>query len=383
MENSSLLNSLFFRMRFIHYVGIALLIVNGLFFTDNIIGSIVQYVVAAVILVHDLDEKKNGVDAAHKMQDYLSNHSIHKKLDLDLKFSSEYSQMAHQINEFSERITKTLNISDDTHQTKELSASMSELSKQIESQALEVQNSIDKSIQTLKETTQNSLESKALSTDAQLSINDASQILEQTQNDLESLHQNINDKNMAEHDINENLQQLSHQSEEVKGILSIISDIADQTNLLALNAAIEAARAGEHGRGFAVVADEVRKLAERTQKSLADINTTISVIVQGINNVSGQMQNGMKEFEQIVQTAENANNNIAQSIGYIGKASDISTQSAHRSSDTEKSIKSVETLITHAKETSQKNSENIAYLSTLSSDVSLSVTNLEEKMLNI
>ena len=383
MKNSSILNSLFFRMRVIHYVGITLLIVNGLFFTDNIIGSTVQYIVAAVILIHDFDEKKNGVDAANKMKDYLSDHSLNKSLNLNLNYSSEYSHIANQINEFSEKITKTLNISDDAHQTKELSDSMLELSKQIESQALEVQSSIDKSIKTLKETTQNSQESETLSEKSQLSISDASTILEQTQNDLSSLNKNITDKNMEEYAINENLQQLSHQSEEVKGILSIISDIADQTNLLALNAAIEAARAGEHGRGFAVVADEVRQLAERTQKSLTDINTTISMIVQGINNVSGQMQNGMKEFDKIVKTAENVNSNIVQSIEYINNASDISTQNTHKSSDTEKSIKNIETLINYAKETSQKNSENITYLSTLSSEVSSSVSKLEEKMHNI
>ena len=118
-------------------------------------------------------------------------------------------------------------------------------------------------------------------------------------------------------ELSSKLEQLSSDATQVKDVLSVIADIADQTNLLALNAAIEAARAGEHGRGFAVVADEVRKLAERTKKSLAEINSTINVIVQSISDASENMSRNAKKIESLSQSANQAETDINSSVDAI------------------------------------------------------------------
>jgi len=117
--------------------------------------------------------------------------------------------------------------------------------------------------------------------------------------------ENIQNNAQNENELADKLQRLAHNAQEVKNVLTVISEIADQTNLLALNAAIEAARAGEHGRGFAVVADEVRKLAERTQKSLGEIDATINVIVQAIETANDEMHKNIQNVQIVTdQTRE-------------------------------------------------------------------------------
>jgi len=124
------------------------------------------------------------------------------------------------------------------------------------------------------------------------------------------------------------VQQMESHSNQVASVVEVIRGIAEQTNLLALNAAIEAARAGEQGRGFAVVADEVRSLAQRTQVSTTEIQKIIENLQSGTSQVVNAVGNGLENSKQCISTATDANNALEQVVVYAAKINQMSNQIA-------------------------------------------------------
>jgi methyl-accepting chemotaxis protein len=126
----------------------------------------------------------------------------------------------------------------------------------------------------------------------------------------------------------ERIHSLGQRSDQIGEIVRVIEDIADQTNLLALNAAIEAARAGEQGRGFAVVADEVRKLAERTTKATREIGDTIRTIQADTTTAVNSMETGTHEAQEGMTLANKAGERLTEIVGWVKTVTDMIQQMA-------------------------------------------------------
>lgn len=219
----------------------------------------------------------------------------------------------------------------------ELSATSLQIGKRTEDTSIVV----DETKQSSNDVSELLSNSEDESKKAEIEINEASHEVSDAAKDVLSVSGALQLIVVEQMEISGQLERLSSEAEQVKTVLSVITDIADQTNLLALNAAIEAARAGEHGRGFAVVADEVRKLAERTQQSLTESNATVSVIVQSVLEATESMSKSAKKLEELGKRSKEVESTMNKTVNIIADAAKIANQTAEDASSGNSKTKDV------------------------------------------
>jgi len=257
--------------------------------------------------------------------------------------------------------------------SEELSAISGQTSDNITRQLSEteqVATAINQMNSTVHEVARNAGEASTAANEANSQSDAGNQIVGNVMSDIQSLANDVQQTGDIIHD-------LETESENIGSVLDVIKGIAEQTNLLALNAAIEAARAGEQGRGFAVVADEVRSLAQRTQQSTHEIEEMIERLQGGTRSAVNAMENGRQRADAAVERATEATRALAQITEAVARINGMNTQIAAAAEEQGAVAEEVNRNVTTINTIANENTEGAQQTSSASGELSHLATELQ------
>ena len=339
--------------------------------------------IALAMIIIGIVIRNNIMNGVSLIRDGISGFVQNKELKFRIKYGKN-NEIQEIVNSFNSLVDTLETIIDDVKRSSsenasvshELSTTSMQIGRNAENSTVIVNNTIEE-IVAIKKFVQ---ETALLSEEMKKSIGIAGDKLESAKNEVIKLKDEVELASEEETALASQLEQMSRDAEQVKQILTVISDIADQTNLLALNAAIEAARAGEHGRGFAVVADEVRKLAERTQSSLNEINATINIIVQSIVNSSDKMSKNAQNIRRLAAVSTTVEETIIATSSVMGESVKSVTISTNNSNKIAKDTDKIVDLVTNINSITSENARSVEEIASAADHLSKLAENLNVKL---
>ncbi|WP_299771811.1 nitrate- and nitrite sensing domain-containing protein [uncultured Pseudoteredinibacter sp.] len=226
---------------------------------------------------------------------------------------------------------------------------------------------------TVQEVAQNCSQAASQSEEANNSAESGNQMLQTVLSEMKQLSNELSSTNQV-------IQSLAEDSSEIGSILDVIRGVAEQTNLLALNAAIEAARAGEQGRGFAVVADEVRSLASKTQESTGQIQDNIEKLQQGSSKAVSAISSSLELAENTANSLNNSSENIGIVIQQISNLNKMNIQIATATEEQSIAVEDINKNVQFIQEQYNKTSSSLTSLNAATDEVSDLSKNLSENV---
>ena len=258
--------------------------------------------------------------------------------------------------------------------SEELATVTEETSRNIANETTEIQQSataIHQMAATIDEVAQNASATAEAAINANKEAVNGDQVVQGTITSIKKLAETIENSSSVIHQVGED-------SQSIGTVLDVIKNIAEQTNLLALNAAIEAARAGEQGRGFAVVADEVRTLAQRTQQSTHEIEDMISKLQGGAQNAVSAMEAGQDQAQHCVAQASQAGDTLGIITGSISTMNDMNTHIASAAEEQTSVANEISQSITELSQITEHNSTAVTEMAATSEEVARMATHLQD-----
>ncbi|MFT2092289.1 methyl-accepting chemotaxis protein [Paraglaciecola sp. 2405UD69-4] len=253
---------------------------------------------------------------------------------LTSKNKDEIGELVHWFNEFMEKLQSIVkDIVESTLPLSQLAQNLNQLTEDTnkiidiqQRSAAQAKEAVDDMSESVNAVAASAAEAATAAVDASTAASDGQEVVNHTVQSIQELAANVDDSA-------EVISKLEADSNQVGVVLDVIKGIAEQTNLLALNAAIEAARAGEQGRGFAVVADEVRTLASRTQQSTEQIQSTIEQLQDAARSAVSAMAKGTERASTSVETANKAGTSLTAITETINRITSMNDQIAHSTGD--------------------------------------------------